>query len=362
MTKKRLAKLRKERKEIRKVVRSMLKTTKGGKGFEISKAPVSYGVSTKNKRNPMRSFRLQHREFIRDANKDVSGDEFVLVENLAVNPGLDSTFPWLSAIARNFERYVFHKLSFFFVPTLGTQTSGKIMIAPDYDAADDNTTLTKAQFLSFEDSITGPIWKPAVMRSRHSNFTQLKSHYVRTKTLDSNLDIKTYDVANVFFGTSGYTSTGIVGELWVEYDITFYNPQLSTEHDAESYQYERTNVSALNQPFAGTGDPTIVNGGVPVTLVDATTVNLEETGKFLLRCGAEVCTAITAMSDPTSTSATITPLEKSSGHASLGNWWGTYVVDAVTALTPIVWTGLTGTSANNFFFELIRLPSKYASM
>lgn len=49
---------------------------------------------------------------------------------------MDSTFPWLSSLAQNFEYYHFNNLNFEFVSNLPTTSKGLVYAAIDYNAAD----------------------------------------------------------------------------------------------------------------------------------------------------------------------------------------------------------------------------------
>jgi len=49
--------------------------------------------------------------------------------------------------------------------------------------------------------------------------------YIRNSALAANLDIKTYDVGNAFVCTTDGTAVNW-GKVWLEYDVTLFNPQL----------------------------------------------------------------------------------------------------------------------------------------
>ena len=110
----------------------------------------------------LRTLRLRHREMIFDL-EGLHDPGIAAV--LPLNPGLQTSFPWLSNIANNFETYKFNSLSVEFIPAVGTSTDGALSIAPDYDATDNDELLSKRTLLAFEDTVRGPLWQAFTMTS-----------------------------------------------------------------------------------------------------------------------------------------------------------------------------------------------------
>jgi hypothetical protein len=139
-----------------------------------------------------------------------------------MNPGISGTFPWLSIEAQGWEKYRFERLHVCCYTRTGTSTPGSIIMSPDYDAADAapvSEQVSSAYFGTVEDAP----WKdikllldPARLRG---------DRFIRTGGLAPNLDIKTYDVANVFVSTTDGTAVSW-SKVWVEYDVILMNPQL----------------------------------------------------------------------------------------------------------------------------------------
>lgn len=46
-----------------------------------------------------------------------------------VNPGNPTFSPWLSGVSINYDRYCFHKLAIYYVPTTSTLVTGNIVIS-----------------------------------------------------------------------------------------------------------------------------------------------------------------------------------------------------------------------------------------
>lgn len=180
-------------------------------------------------RGVLRTLRIKHKEFVTDVEIPTGTGVF---EKFEVNPGLSTFFPWLSQIAQRFESYYFNSFKLHYVSSVSTDTSGSLAICPDYDAADNNTLASKAELLSFEDSVRGPWWTNFTMTSTPRNLRKAKTFYVRGQDLASNLDIKTYDTMQINLLAEGDGDDAVGGELWVEYDIQLLTPQRKPEGEA----------------------------------------------------------------------------------------------------------------------------------
>lgn len=144
------------------------------------------------------------------------------MRKFAINPGVPKSFPWLSAMATAFETYTVHKLKYTYAPSVSTSTAGSIALAIDYDALDQDPR-DKTQMLSYKSSTRSALWQAA---SLNVNMVDTMGLSRRKFTRDGDVsgDLKTYDVGTLYIYTEGQTS-GLLGELWVEYDISLYTPQ-----------------------------------------------------------------------------------------------------------------------------------------
>jgi hypothetical protein len=169
-----------------------------------------------------KSCRVVHRELIASVTGTVA---FTAGSQFELNPGIPATFPWLALMAQGWEQYEFNSLKFHYVTRTGTNVPGSVMLVPDYDAAD-AAPVDEATASSYQDCIEDAPWKDivCVLRKSSMNVRQTR-HFVRQVALAANLDIKTYDVGKFFILTVDGTAVPW-GKLWVEYDVTFYIPQL----------------------------------------------------------------------------------------------------------------------------------------
>jgi len=153
------------------------------------------------------------------------------VTSYSVNPGNSRTFPWLSTIAKNFERYQFTRLNFIYKKEVsefaqGGQT-GKVIMSFDFDASDPAPT-TKQQM---EDTVPHSDAMPCQsfalnLAGADMRFPRSLAKYIRVAGLPGSSDIKTYDLGNFNIATQGILSNTEVGELHVNYTVVLEKPIL----------------------------------------------------------------------------------------------------------------------------------------
>jgi len=166
---------------------------------------------------------IKHREFIGNV---VGSEDFLVGKSLSVNPGLATTFPWLSVMAQAWEEYRFKHLKFCYYTRTGSNTTGSVIMAPDYDASD--AAPSNEQIMSsYDECVEDAPWKDNCCALKPQLLSgAIKRHFVRTSALASNQDIKLYDCCNFYIATVDGTDAAAWGKLWVEYDVDFYVPQL----------------------------------------------------------------------------------------------------------------------------------------
>jgi len=178
------------------------------------------------------SVRIRHREYIADIS--MNGAAFTLTQ-YNINPGLATSFPYLSAVANNFQEYSFKGLVFEFKTTSatalvsGTNTAmGSVMLAAQY-RSDAPAFTTKTQLLNEMWSVdTVPSQNVVLPVECSPTETVLTNQYVRSGTVTG--DIKLFDLCSLSVATFGGQSgqTNVVGELWVSYDVELRKPQLAS--------------------------------------------------------------------------------------------------------------------------------------
>lgn len=213
-------------------------------------------------------FIIRHREYVQDI---VATSDFTALQ-FPLNPGVRKSFPWLSQIAGNFEQYRWRGLLFEFKSTssdavLSSATSsalGVVAIATDYDAAD-SAYASKRVMLN---SMFACSSKPSVSFIHpiecKSSLTPMRLQYIRTGAIPSNTDPRMYDIGNTYVATEGMQSAGgVVGELWVTYEVEFYKQQVA--HDNLTDHFKLTSPASATWLAIGStnhpNDPAATLGG-----------------------------------------------------------------------------------------------------
>lgn len=162
---------------------------------------------------------------------------FSLLSSYPVNPGQASTFPWLSTVAKNYEKYKFLKLEWVYKPEVSQYApngqTGKVLMSMDYDASDAQPT-SKAQMEDVLPHADVMPYQQLVLRCNpremHANSD---AKFIRTGNLPGNSDIKTYDAGNLHVGISGIsTNNGVLGELHARYVVELSIPVLNPTNQA----------------------------------------------------------------------------------------------------------------------------------
>lgn len=166
------------------------------------------------------SCRIRKREFI----SNIPATSQFSVQKYEVNPGDSTTFPWLSGIAPNFEKYRFHKLGFIFQTSQSTFVPGTVIMAPEFNVTDPLPT-SKPQILEYSYAKRSAVWENFSVHLKTEDVMNFKTYYTRVTAQVVN-DLKLYDPLYWIIGTDGLSEDlNIAGELWVEYDVEFTLPQ-----------------------------------------------------------------------------------------------------------------------------------------
>jgi len=193
-------------------------------------APTSMGTRLSTQQAVVttgrKTCRVVHSEFITNLISSGVANSWQVLYSYPLNPGMSQTFPWLANMAQNWEYYRFNKLVFRYVTRCGTQTAGSVQMIPDYDAADPQPP--SEQFASnLQDVVEDTVWKDVSCRLNPNSLHALgPRRAVRLGAIGTNLDIKTYDAGNFFLALADMAASTPCGKLMVDYDVTFFEPQL----------------------------------------------------------------------------------------------------------------------------------------
>lgn len=213
------------------------------------------------------SITLRHREYI----ADISSATTFTTAQYDINPGLTTTFPYLSTIASCFQEYKFNGLVFEFKTTSSdalnsTNTAlGTVILAAQY-RADAVPFVNKQQMLnemwSADSKPSCSFFLPIECDPAEN---PLKVQYVRTGPVPSGQDAKLYDLAQVTAAAVGSQAAAVVGELWATYDVTLMKPQLTANVGISSKSAIWEGLNPANSTPLGTEWLTYDNLGLSLT-------------------------------------------------------------------------------------------------
>lgn len=189
-----------------------------------SQVPSAYG-QVDSISGPTQSYdskgncRVKHREFVCDLFG--ASNPFTVLREFVANPTIVESFPWLSGMSGNFQKFCFEKLCLHYVTQSPTTTAGSIMIIPQYDV-DSPIPKDKNEALTFQDSVRSPAWQECCAVLPKNRLCAYKEYFTKMDLSDLKLSIP----AKLQIASSGTgDSSPLSGELWVEYDIRLSCPQ-----------------------------------------------------------------------------------------------------------------------------------------
>lgn len=255
----------------------------------VRAAPVAYATKRTGSKPRMSTkgdgtITVSHRSFL----TPITNNSGYTAIQVACNPGLVGSFPWLAGLASRYEMYRFTKLRYEFRSVVASSTSGVIMMSFDYDAADDAPTSKAQQAQTVPNSETN-VW----MNNDLSVPVDGTWRYVRQSTLASNLDIKTYDFGNMWL-SSAYGDNAVGGELYVEFTVELKKP---TAGFTPSGVFSCT-TGAFSAPINVTAN-TITGVGYPFVRYSNTELLVVAGGEWLIVAEADGTGLTTAFATPT---------------------------------------------------------------
>lgn len=218
---------------------SSLKGIKSGSGnnslvsfVKKENIPIVYSQSIKMKSQKTRdlgsgNLRLQHQELVTEIVTAKTTDQFngFNLIKIHVNPGLTSSFPWLSSLARNYLNYQFSQLELCFIPRNSVTKEGSVMMFAEYDPSASDPENRK-DFLNRKHAQENQVFKQMVFSCDISDLRKEKAHYIRVGKPTNNQDIKLLDACTMYFAYEGTLPNLSLGDLFWQYTVDLITPNL----------------------------------------------------------------------------------------------------------------------------------------
>jgi len=200
---------------------------------------------------------VRHREYLSDVITSANVGQFA-IESFALNPGLDTSFPWLSGIAQQYQEYTWKGLIFEYVSTsgstvIGAGSLGSIEMATQYRSTAAPFT-NKVTMLNEHFSTDG---KPSIDFCHPVECDPAENpfniQYVRGAAVPIGEDPKMYDLGTFSIASVGSPAASVnVGELWVSYEVELRKPQVADVVNLYGESAHYVNAAASTTSNLGT--------------------------------------------------------------------------------------------------------------
>lgn len=190
---------------------------------------------------------LTHKEYLCDVTPTSSS--FQTIFSSIQNPGLSSSFPWLSQMAQYFEEYEFIQLLYTYesmVTEGNTNASGTLIMCTQYNptAAPFNN---KQQMEMYEHANSFKVTSHAVhgVECDPSKKAGSASEYIRTGPVPQGQDPKSFDLGVFQCAVTGAYPNLMLGELWVTYTVKLSKAKIPSSGTLPGLP---TLYAGINQP------------------------------------------------------------------------------------------------------------------
>jgi outer membrane lipoprotein SlyB len=276
---------------------------------------------------------IRHKEFITTVQSSINFS----VSEFKINPGLQSTFPWLSNIARGFSEYKIKGMVYHYIPTSGSAVAstnnalGAVMLQTTYRSSD-SAPANKAELLNeywaSEAMPCETFCHPIECDPRENPFA---IHYIRSGSIPSGDSVLMYDLGKTFLAVQGQQANNVVlGDLWVTYEIELRKPILYSNVSYVNWNYfKRSSTGSATNLFSGSFTDVLVSGLDLILSGNTITFPPYVFGYFVIEIwvgAGSTFTVATSCPDPTLTNCTlidITPYGGSVYSTVLGGAGGT---------------------------------------
>jgi hypothetical protein len=202
---------------------------------------------------------VRHKEYLTEIR---GATAFTVRNEFDINPGLPSTFPWLSAVAAQYSQYRIRGMVYHYVPSSGNAVSGTnaalgtVMLQTSYRATEAAPT-SKIELLneywSSEAVPNQEFCHPIECDPKENPFNV---QYIRTGDLPPAENQLMYDLGRTTVAVSGQQANDFVlGDLWITYEIELKKPVItnSTNTTLQAFAGISTDAVGSGNPFGTLG-------------------------------------------------------------------------------------------------------------
>lgn len=206
---------------------------------------------------------VHHREYIGPVYGSTT--PFALTQVFPINPGMKEGFPWLAPIAACYTRYRMRGAVVIYEPLASDYTTagslGFVALASQYNPLDAPFT-SKREMLNHEYSCEAKPSKHVVHPIECApKQLSIDEYYLRDGPPPANADIRFYDLCTVSVATGGNPVSTQIGDLWITYEVEFYQPKINPVPTIDNVSFYNAIISAASDshPLGGTITPSLYN-------------------------------------------------------------------------------------------------------
>jgi len=228
---------------------------------------------------------VRHKEFVGSVH---ASQDFEVQYALPLNPAIGSTFPWLSGIATHYQEYAFKGVVFHYIPTSGTAISGtnpalgSVMMQTTYRASDSQPADKSEMMNEYCTSECVPsetFIHPIECDPKENPFN---IHYTRSVPPPAGEPLMSYDLGKTFIATQGQQGTGILGDVWVTYEVELKKPIISSDVNKANWAMATYKAPATFADLFDEGWATTPTGTFQITGVSSALTIPKGVGKNFL--------------------------------------------------------------------------------
>lgn len=320
------------------------KSVRGAKSAPAARSVRARGSQPKISTTRHLSTRIKHEEMF----SSVTATDDNVLERYSITPSSAALFPWLSHLARLYEKYIVHSMTFKFTSRMSTDKSGSLILSLDPDPDDpdigSSDPQTDRKLLTYTTSSNSSVWRDSSIRVP----TDGTKRYVRGAQHEyASESFRLTDLGKFYVFTDHTTDPDrVIGLLSVQYDIELFQPTFPEEN---SNWGSDTDSGLTLSPTIFIGNPS--TEGELITPVTNTqrTFKFSSIGKYLLEIffeGTSFSGSFPSITFPGG-SGSIDLLERTK-NGSDSEWLSTYTLDITVPDTLMVLGALTASTLARF--------------
>lgn len=198
-----------------------------------------------------------------------------------INPGKPQSFPWLSTIARNYDQYSVESLRVHYINSAPATRQGFIYMVPDFDVSDARPQ-SSTEMMNQLNAVSTPVWTSVSTTINKDAMMALGPRRFLSSQVKDN-DQRASDVCKIHVYNNVASSEPLNGQIWLEYKITLYAPQITSSLSPAATKSSHTDTSLSTYVYDSNSEAQVnLLNGQFYNDVNADNFVSEATGKYFM--------------------------------------------------------------------------------